>query len=176
MTDKQTTRTDKSGYDAQYGYNQVFESPAGHQVQIDNTPGHERMFVRSSAGSYVEVSHDGKVIAHAVGDMKLYNKAGLSITADENGDIKISGHARLIVGGGAHIEVAGDAGIFCGGDLAASVMGKANIRASQTYLGTDGDLNLNVGGNMAMNVKGTTTLVSGGDTTVKGATIQLNPS
>lgn len=171
---KQTTRVDESSYNAQYPYNQVTETPAGHQIQVDNTPGHERIFIRHSSGTYTEISSDGKVVNYSVGDVKNYGKAGVSFTVDENADIKFTGHSRIMVGGGAHIEVAGDAGIFAGGDLAAAVMGKANIRASQAYLGVDGDLNINAGGNMNMKVAGTTTMETGGDHIIKAANIRMN--
>lgn len=166
MSEKEDTRSDKSSYNAQYGYIQVIETPAGHQIQIDNTPGHERLFWRHSSGTYTEVSADGKVVNFAVGDVKNYNKAGTTFTIDENGDIKFSGHGRIMVGGGAHIEVAGDAGIFVGGDTALASMGAANIRASSAILATDGDIGINAGG--AINVK------AAGNINMNGATINLN--
>ena len=101
MADKQSTRTDDSSYNAQYPYNQVFETPAGHQMQIDNTPGHERVFWRHSSGTYTEISADGKTVNFSVGDVKSYGKGGFSLTVDENGDIKMTGHSRLVVGGGS---------------------------------------------------------------------------
>lgn len=165
MADK--NRSPDSSYDAQYGYNHVTEWPAGHQVQVDSTPGHERIFFKHASGSYTEIRPDGSVINFAVGDSKNYHKAGATFTVDENADIKFTGHSRIVVGGGAHVEVAGDAGIFVGGDTAIASMGKANIRASSAYIGTDGDLNMNVGG--AMNVK------AKGDITMQGANIKLNP-
>ena len=172
--DRQSTRTDDSTYNAQYPYNQVTETPAGHQWQVDNTPGHERVFFRHSSGTYTEISSDGKVVNFSVGDSKTYGKAGWSMTIDVNGDVKMTGHSRFVVGGGAHIEVAGEAGVFAGGDMAAAVMGKANIRASQVYIGTDGDTNLNVGGNMNIEVKSDMNVKAGGNINMNGATINLN--
>lgn len=166
MTDKQDTRTDDSTYNAQYGYIKVIETPSGHQIQYDDTPGNERFFYRHPSGTYTEISSDGKVVNFNVGDSKTYHKSGFSFTIDENGDMKISGHSRMIVGGGAHVEIAGDAGIFAGGDVAIATMGAANIRAKSAYLGTDGDLNINVGG--TMNVK------AAGDINMNATNIKLN--
>lgn len=166
MSKKQDTRTDESTYDAKYGYIQVMETPSGHQVHYDNTPGAERFFYRHPSGTYTEISSDGKVVNFNVGDAKTYSKAGFSFTVDENGDMKISGHSRMIVGGGAHIEVAGDAGVFAGGDVGLVGMGAVNIRAKTGYIATDGDMNMNVGGEMNVNAKG--------DIVMKGANIRLN--
>lgn len=171
---REDTRTDESSYDAQYPYNKVWETLSGHQIQFDDTPGKERIFIRHASGTYTEISADGKVISYAVGDSKSYNKAGVTFTVDENGDIKMSGHQRIVVGGGAHIEVAGDAGVFAGGDLAAAVIGKANIRAKSMYMGTDGDMNMNVGGNLNIKAKGTVTTESGGNNTTKAPEIHHN--
>lgn len=175
MTQREDTRTDQSSYDAKYPFNKTFETLSGHQVQFDDTPGAERLFIRHASGTYMEISADGKVINYTVGDSKSYNKAGVTFTVDENGDVKMSGHQRLLVGGGAEIEVSGDCGVFAGGDLAAAVMGKANIRAKQAYLGTDGDININSQGNMNIKVKGKTTMESGGDTIIKANHVHLNP-
>lgn len=168
MADKQDTRSDDSSYNAEYPMNQVTETPAGHQFQIDNTPGAERIFMQHSSGTFTEVSSDGKVQQVNIGDVKVYNKAGFSMTVDENGDFKVSGHARIIVGGGAHIEVAGDAGVFAGGDLAVSGMGKVNVRAQRVYLGSDSNININADANM--------NIEAGGDITMKsGGKIYMNP-
>lgn len=161
------TRSDPSTYDAQYGLIQVFETPAGHQIQLDNTPGAERMFIRHSSGSYMEMSADGKVTSFTVGDKKDYSKAGVTLTIDENNDIKISGHNRLICGGGSHVEVAGDAGVAVGGDVALVGMGKLNMRAKSVYLGSDGDININSGGQI--------NIEASGQIIQRGQHIHLNP-
>jgi hypothetical protein len=163
---KENTRSDKSTYNAQYPMNQVWETPSGHQLQVDNTPGHERIFIRHSSGTFMEMSADGKVQTFTVGDSKTTNKAGVTLTIDENNDVKISGHNRLMCSGGAHIEVAGDAGIAVGGAVALVGMGPVNIRAKSAYLGTDGDLNINAGGGINMK--------AAGNVTVRGANIFLN--
>lgn len=163
---KQDTRTDDSTYDSQYPYNKVWESPSGHVIHHDDTPGAERYFHRHPSGTYTEISADGKIINFNVGDSKTYNKAGVSITIDENGDIKISGHSRFVVGGGLHGEIAGEAGIFVGGDLALAGMGNVNMRAKGLYFGSDGSLNINCGGNI--------NIVSGGNIKINGKRIDLN--
>lgn len=163
---RQKTRTDDSAYNGKHPYVHVDESWAGHQWIVDDTPGEEMIRIRHASGSYHELSSDGKSVTYTVGDSKNYGKGGFSATYDENGDVKIHGHNRLLVGGGSHIEVAGDAGVFIGGDAAIAGIGKVNVRASQVYLGSDGDININSGG--AINVK------AGGAINMNGATINLN--
>jgi hypothetical protein len=173
---KQDTRSDESSYEAKYPYNHVWESWGGHQIQWDDTPGKERFFMRHSSGTYQEISSDGKNVSFTVGDSKSYNKGGVTFTVDENNDVKMTGHSRMVVGGGAHIEVAGDAGIMVGGDTAMVGMGKVNMRAKSMYMGVDGGMSMNVGGNMTMKVKGNTNMETKGTHTMKGQQIQMNPS
>jgi len=159
-------RVDKSSYNAEYPYNQVTEWPSGHQVQVDNTPGHERIFFQHASGTYTEISATGKQITFTVGDIKTYGKGGHTFTVDECGDLKFSGHTRAMAAGGLHAEVAGDSGIFTGGDMALCTMGKMNARAQSIYLGSDGSLNINVQG--AINIK------AGGVIKINGQEIHLN--
>lgn len=164
----------ENAYDAQYPYNQVIEWPSGHQIQIDNTPGKERIIVQHTSGSYTLMTADGSTFNYTVGDGKSYSKGGHTFSVDEAGDVKFSGHTRILVAGGAHIEVAGDAGVFAGGDMVAAVIGKLNARASSAYIGTDGDMNMNVGGNMNIKTGGSMTMESGGDNITKAAKITHN--
>ncbi len=166
MSNRETTRSDKSSYKGEYGLVQVIETPAGHQIQMDNTPGNERIFIRHSSGTYVEMSADGKVTTYAVGDQKNYNKAGVTNTVDENLDSKVSGHSRQVMGGGGHLETAGDFGAAIGGDLALVGMGKVNMRAKQIYMGSDGSMNINCQGDL--NIK------AGGQVKINGSQIFLN--
>lgn len=167
MSNRETTRSDKNSSKTEYGLNQVFETPSGHQIQLDNTPGNERIFIRHSSGTYMEMSADGKVTSFTVGDQKNYNKAGVTFTVDENSDVKMSGHNRIVTGGGLHSEIAGDLGAAVGGDLALVGMGKVNMRAKQVYFGSDGSLNIRCGGNL--------NIEADGDIVMRGAKIHLNP-
>lgn len=160
MSNKQK-RIDDSSYNGEdgtdgskYPYCQVFETECGHTVHYDDTPGNERILIAHTTGSYVEMRKDGGVQSFAVGDIKLYGKSGVTISVDENSDVKIQGHSRMLVGGGAHIEVAGDAGIAVGGQTALVGLGAVNVRAKSMHLSTEGDINMNASGNMEIKATG----------------------
>jgi hypothetical protein len=163
---KPTDRAAKSSFKGKTPHVYVNEDAAGNQILIDTTPGAEMMRFRSAGGAITEMTADGSVNAHVPGDSKSYVKGGFSLSMDENGDVKCTGHGRFQMAGGAHIEVAGDAAIGVGGDTAIVGMGKMNARAASLYIGTDGDANLNVGGQMNVTAKG--------DIVMKGANIKLN--
>lgn len=128
---------------------------------------------------YADGTHDIK----NVGEKKEYNKAGVTITVDENGDVHIRGHNKLQVGGGAHIEVAGDAGVVVGGSVAMSMpKGDFGVQAKNIYIGATGQFNLNVEGGMTLSAKGgarvesalSLNIGSGQTVGVQATTVQLN--
>jgi hypothetical protein len=45
-----------SDYDTEYPYNLVHTTKSGHAIEIDDTPGHERMHLWHRSGSYEEIS------------------------------------------------------------------------------------------------------------------------
>lgn len=142
-------RLNKTEYKTKYPYSQVTVTEAGHEVHFDNTPGAERIRIAHRKGTYAEIGPDGKLTVFAVGNRQEYNKGGVTITVDENSDVKIAGHQRICVGGGSHIEVAGDAAVTVGGDSTSVVGGnmKAAV-AGDSYIGTGGTMNMNAGGKL----------------------------
>ena len=46
-------------YDAQYPYNHVYESESGHVIEVDDTPGKQRMHWYHRSGTFTEIHPDG---------------------------------------------------------------------------------------------------------------------
>ena len=89
------TRHPKTTFNAKYPYNRATLTESGHQFEMDDTPSHERIRLAHKTGTYWEVSPDGKKSELISGDDYKYVKGGMSLTIDQHGDIKISGHARI---------------------------------------------------------------------------------
>lgn len=106
-------------------------------------------------GTSYTIYKDGTIDIKNIGEKKEYNKAGVTITVDENQDVHIKGHNKVQVGGGSHVEVAGDAGIVVGGSVAMSMPnGDFGVQAKNIYIGATGNFNLNVEGGMKLSAKG----------------------
>jgi len=163
-------RVTESSKQSKYPRNSVFETPAGHQLQVDNTPKGERIFWRHAAGTYMEITAEGNVINFAVGDSMTYNKSGETTTIDECSDGKCFGHSKSQSGGGDNKEISGNTGIASGKTVAFVVMGDANIKCENAYVGANKNLGINVTGDADLKVKGNFTETIGGDmtTTVAG--------
>lgn len=187
-------------FDAKYPYNQTYTFESGHTVEFDNTPNKERIRITHKSGTYTEISPDGRRVDVNQGEYHQYNKGGFTLTVDKNGDIKVTGHMRLVAGKDCKFEIAGDMHAAVGGDLIATVKGggilaigkdllarvMGNLAAKvsgTTNIKSDGDATVKTGGaatvvaegNMALQSGGTMTLDAGGDMTLTAPNIHLNP-
>jgi len=140
-------------YGAQYPYNKVYESEAGHIQEFDDTPGYERIHTYHRAGTYHEVDPNGTQTNYIVGDN--------FIITERNGFIWIGGEYNLTVDGNANI--------FCRTDANIEVAQNANVRVGNNVeLGVANDMNMAIGGDMKIKVAGTFN-VAANNMTVKSA-------
>ncbi len=163
-------RLPRSTANTKYPYNQVIVTESGHEIHLDNTPGAERIRIAHRTGTYVEIGPDGRKVEFTVGNHHQYDKGGVTLTVDENQDVKITGHQRLLVGGGSHIEVRGDANMVVGGSSHSVVGGNLHAAvAGNMYTGVHGNLSTNVRGNHHIIVHGDTTHETRGTHTIRAA-------
>jgi hypothetical protein len=139
-------------YAAQYPFNNVYESRAGHIVEYDDTPGAERMHWYHCSGTFTEIHPLGgevhKVVGNAwditLNDKMILIKGNCSFNADKT--------MKMLIGKDLEIEVQGD-----------------------VKMRTIGNMTLDVGGNCLHKVKGTYTLSSEGNMVIMAPRIDLNP-
>lgn len=168
-------RLNESTYKTKYPYNKAMVTESGMEVHFDDTPGAERIRMSHPDGWFMEVSPGGKKVEMTTGHAQQYHKGGVTMTVDENHDVKVAGHHRLLVGGGRHSEVAGDDESVTGGDSIVIIAGNAKVAvAGDAYMGVKGNYDLNVSGSMNMKVAGTTTMETGGDHIIKAANVRIN--
>ncbi len=152
----------------------VQETAAGHCIWTCNNPDAPFLKLRTAAGSIVEFKDDGGMVTLTMGDTQEATKGGKSSTCDENSCGKTWGHSRTLTGGESYSETGGEKGSGTGQTIAIVCMGKANIRCTQAYVGADGDLNMNVGGNFDIQVAGNFSRTVGGTDSTKAAKITHN--
>jgi len=126
-------------YGAQYPYNKVYESEAGHIQEFDDTPGYERIHTYHRAGTYHEIDPMGTQTNYIVGD-------SFTIT-ERNGFIWVGGECNLTVDGNVNI--------FCRTDANIEVSQNATVRVGNNLdIGAANDVTLAVGGNMQLKAAG----------------------
>lgn len=120
-----------SSYAAVYPYNNVNETESGHVIELDDTPGHERIHFYHRTGTFVEYYPNGSKVTRVVGDnYEIVDRNGMvSISGDANidviGNINISCHSN------ANIDVDGSADIVTHGSLGLAAADDVNISAGK---------------------------------------------
>ena len=136
----------KTPYNAQYPYNHVHESEAGHIREIDDTPNAERIHERHMSGTGYEIHPDGSKVTRVKQDNYTLT------TGDDFAHIK--GNSSSTVDGGVRVFVNAD-GATQDGHYTIEVGNNANVniqvnKGDVNVVTTQGDINLKSGKNIHM--------------------------
>lgn len=131
-------------YNAVYPYNKVIATESGHVIEMDDTPGAERIHIYHRSGSFVELHPDGKVVFKSIktrtdimhGDHNQHVEGNAATTVD--GTLKILANGALTIQVPADLNIIGNVNIT--GDVTSdgTVWGKVEVKATalQTKLST----------------------------------------
>ena len=153
-----------SPYNAQYPYNQVYQSEAGHVLEFDSTPGSERIHLFHKTGTFQEIDENGTMVTRVKGDNYEI--------IDRNGNIYIKGEANLTIDGALNLKVDNATNIEISGSTLINIYDNANINISGSCnLATRGDFNLranniNLEADNALNIKTGADIVLESDTNI----------
>ena len=146
----------KTPYNAQYPFNHVWQTEAGHIQEWDDTPGNERIHTYHTKGTFWEVDHNGTMVRRTVGDDYTI--------LERNGYVHIIGNAHVCVEGAKTLKVADTLDIEVNGKTTINVHDTAIINAGDDLVLTAaGNMSLNVGGNFGLNVAGNIDVKAGGN-------------
>lgn len=146
----------ESAFKGEYPYNKVTETESGHIIEIDDTPGSERLHVFHKAGTYIEIDSNGSMVRRIKGSSyEIIDRNG-KISISGRADISVTGACNIYVGNDANIEVEGDTNITCHNDITAQAGGTLNLSAREFVNITGG--NVNIEAYNSMNVKSNVSL------------------
>lgn len=120
----------ESPYAARYPFNKVFGSEAGHAIEIDDSPGAERLNWAHRSGTFDEIGPDGTKVTKIVGD-------GYTIF-DKNGYILIEGIANVHVAGNCNVIIMSDTNLTMHGKVSMDIHNDVDVNIA-------GRLSLSVG-------------------------------
>ena len=100
---------------SQYPLNQVQETESGHVIEIDDTPGGERILIRHRTGAGMELRADGSVL------ISSKKQKVEMITGDET--VIVEGEGNLIYRGDVTLRVSGDFNVDVGGNYNLKIAG-----------------------------------------------------
>lgn len=119
--------------------NNVTQSESGHFMEMDDTPGAERVRIQHRTGTFTEIQANGQQIVKVLGDK-------YEIIASNN-NVLISGVCNITVNGDSTFHVYGDAYTKIDKNLYSSVNGKTYINsADKIEVNSGSDISLFAGG------------------------------
>lgn len=154
-------------YAAKYPYNKVMATESGHVVELDDTPGAERIRILHKSGTYSQVDYEGTRTDKTVGD-----KYEIIVGSDY---VNIKGMVRVIVEGDAMVSVAGAAQLDVEGETTAVFLGPVNAQAANgdiTINNTGGDVKV-YASNLDLYGAGNVSIEAGGALTLRGAVVNV---
>jgi hypothetical protein len=101
---------------SQYPKNNVKKTITGHIVEIDDTPGNERMLYRHRTGSGIEMRADGTVIISSVDNTVRVTGGDEKVIVEGDGEISYNGNLTLNVTGDFDLKVGGNFNVVTSGD------------------------------------------------------------
>ena len=106
----------------QFPFNQTWDSEAGHSIQLDDTPGRERVRIQhGKSKNFIEMHPDGKQVIKVFGE-------GFDITIGKK-NIYVTGACNIVVKGDCNMQVDGNFNTEVNGDYNLAVKGKLNMRS-----------------------------------------------
>jgi GH24 family phage-related lysozyme (muramidase) len=141
VRDVPTARTDSNdetppfeepapAYNAQYPFNRVIET-ASHSIELDDTPGAERITVFHKSGSFVQIDSRGTTVHKSVSDKYEINDTHQHVYVGGKSQVTIIGDSRVLVKGNKIEEVEGDLIQVVHGNHLLSVAGQMNLNGSE---------------------------------------------
>lgn len=169
----------ESAFRGAYPYNKVTQTESGHVIEIDDTPGSERLHVYHKSGTFIEIDGNGSVIKRAVGSSyEIIDRNG-KIAIAGRADISVNGACNIFVGNDANIEVEGDVNLKCHNDITAQAGGTLNLSATEEVNITSSNINMqafnvmNFTSNAALNLHATVSMDLSANANVHIDTVDL---
>lgn len=113
-------------YAAQHPYNKVQQTESGHAIELDDTPGAERVHVFHRAGSFIEFHPDGSVV------YKNMKHSYMVTLADSH--VKVGGSCHVAIDGNSTLYVKGNVDMQTDGDFNVQAKGDFNVYAANVNL------------------------------------------
>ena len=127
-------------YAAKYPFNKVIKT-SRHSIEIDDSPGAERIMIHHNAGSYIQIDALGSVTERAQADRYEIN-IGTKHESSGHSVVTINGNAHVYVKGNKTEEVEGDYKLLVHGNAEFGVGGQMNLNGGEQVQLRGGDVKI----------------------------------
>lgn len=117
-------------YNAEYPYNRVIETGSGHVVELDDTPGGERIMIYHRNGSYIQMSPTTTTIK-TPNDMYSVNEKNYHMYVGGTNVVTIDGDCHVLVKGNMVEEIMGNYQQIIHGNHEVAVGGQMNMNGGE---------------------------------------------
>lgn len=150
----------ESPYSAKYPHNQVVYTEAGHVIELDNTPGRERIQVYHKSNTFIEIDVNGTHVKKVVGDDYEIVEKNSYVYVKGAAKTTVEGVQRLLVKDSMFVQIWGDINVVGQSDIKINGAKKVNLT------GTD---------EVKIQSTGPVQVSTDQEITLQGSRINLNP-
>jgi hypothetical protein len=132
--------------ESKYPNNFVIETPAGHRIEMDSTPGKERIYIKHGiSGSTIDFKTDGSIVIDSRGNTVKEHSGGKDVTVAGDYTITTVGDHTEISNNFSE-QVMGRHTSMITGSKNDVILGVHNQRTAETKINTDTNYSLIAGG------------------------------
>lgn len=102
-----------SGASPQYPHNKVIRTTSGHIVEMDDTPGAERLHIYHKSGTYYEFHPDGTLVTKITGEGYTIVQKDLKVHVHGNLNLVVNGNVTETIDGNKTSNIKGNYKITC---------------------------------------------------------------
>ena len=187
--DGQSWEEPSTAYSAEYPFNRVLaETAGGSSIEIDDTPGAERIMIYHQSGSYVQIDSAGTKTDKSANDKYDINEANYHLYVGGKCVVNVDGDAIIKVSGNKLEEIDGDCKQIVHGNYELSVGGQLNLNGSDEIqarsakvtiesnvedVSLKGAKSVRIQGGSNFDLKTETLSIQSNDTNIKGDIIKI---
>ena len=108
---------------SEYTQNQVREYASGHVTEFDDTPGRNRILIKHSSGTGIDMMPDGSIIINTTRNMIRIGAGDEKVIIEGDGEVTYHGNLKLNVDGDFDLKVGGDFNVEVGADHVEDIKG-----------------------------------------------------
>lgn len=118
---------------SQYPLSQTNETPSGHVIEINDTPGAESITAKHRNGTGIEMLADGSVIVSTKTNRIEVTGGDHSVIVEGDGELIYHGNMSLTVSGDYNLNVGGNYNVNVAGNKIEDLFGTHRKRVGKTY-------------------------------------------
>ena len=134
-------------YAAKYPFNRVIKS-GRHSIELDDSPGAERIMIHHDSGAYIQIDSKGTVTEKAAADRYEIN-IGTKHESSGHSVVTVNGNAHVYVKGNKTEEIEGDYKLLVHGHAEFGVGGAMYLNASDQVQMRGGDIKIEANAGIA---------------------------